>query len=34
MNLLTQLFLVLAIIGGGLALWTSSKSGKKWLDNH
>ncbi len=31
MELLGVIFLIAAIIGGGLLAWTYTKSGKKWL---
>lgn len=33
MNFGTVFFMVLAVIGVGLALWINTKSGKKWLAN-
>lgn len=33
MDLITTMFIVLACIGGAIALWINTKSGKKWLAN-
>lgn len=33
MNALTLLFIVLAVIGSGIAIWLNTKAGKKWLEN-
>lgn len=33
MNFGTVLFVTLAVISGGLALWINTKPGKKWLSN-
>ncbi len=33
MNTLSFIFLVTAIIGIGLVIWSYTKSGKKWIDS-
>lgn len=33
MNTLTFIFLITAVVSGGLVAWTYTKSGKKWLKN-
>lgn len=33
MDFVTIMFVTIAVIGVGIALWINTKSGKKWLEN-
>lgn len=33
MGTLEVFFIILAVISGGLVIWSFTKSGKKWLDS-
>jgi len=33
MDFVTIMFVTIAVIGAGIALWINTKSGKKWLEN-
>lgn len=33
MDFITTMFVLFAIIGGSIAFWINTKSGKKWLAN-
>lgn len=33
MDFITIMFATFAVIGGGIAIWINTKSGKKWLSS-